>query len=45
MGINKAKFFKMRAELNGMKTSTMTKLKELEEENRWLRQMYVEKKG
>lgn len=37
-------FYKWRAKYGGMDTSMMSKLKELEEENRRLRRMYVEEK-
>ena len=39
-----ATFYKWQAKYGGMDTSMMSKLKELEEENRRLRRMYVEEK-
>jgi putative transposase len=36
--------YKWRAKFGGMDTSMMSKMKELEEENRRLRRMYVEEK-
>jgi len=44
MGVSTATFYKWRAKYGGMDTSMMSKLKELEEENRRLRRMYVEEK-
>lgn len=43
-GISTATFYKWRAKFGGMDTSMMSKMKELEEENRRLRRMYVEEK-
>jgi putative transposase len=42
--ISTATFHKWRAKFGGMDTSMMSKMKELEEENRRLRRMYVEEK-
>jgi putative transposase len=42
--ISTATFYKLRAKFGGMDTSMMSKMKELEEENRRLRRMYVEEK-
>ena len=44
LGVSTATFYKWRAKYGGMDTSMMSKLKELEEENRRLRCMYVEEK-
>ena len=44
LGVSTATFYKWRAKHGGMDTSMMSKLKELEEENRRLRRMYVEEK-
>ena len=44
LGVRTATFYKWRAKYGGMDTSMMSKLKELEEENRRLRRMYVEEK-
>ena len=44
LGISTATFYKWRAKFGGMDTSMMYKMKELEEENRRLRRMYVEEK-
>ena len=44
LGVSTATFYKWRARYGGMDTSMMSKLKELEEENRRLRRMYVEEK-
>ena len=43
-GISVATFYKWRAKFGGMDTSMMARMKELEEENRRLRKMYVEEK-
>jgi putative transposase len=42
--ISTATFYKWRAKFGGMDTSMMSKMKDLEEENRRLRRMYVEEK-
>jgi len=44
LGISVATFYKWRAKFGGMDTSMMARMKELEEENRRLRKMYVEEK-
>ena len=44
MGISSATFYKWRAKYGGMDASLMARMKELEEENRRLRKMYVEEK-
>ena len=44
LGISSASFYKWRAKFGGMDTSMMARMKELEEENRRLRKMYVEEK-
>ena len=44
LGVSTATFYKWRSRLGGMDTSMMSRLKELEEENRRLRRMYVEEK-
>jgi putative transposase len=44
LGISNATFYKWRSKFGGMDASLMAKMKELEEENRRLRKMYVEEK-
>ena len=44
IGISTATFYKWRAKFGGMDTSLISRMKELEEENRRLRKMYVEEK-
>ena len=44
LGISAATFYKWRAKFGGMDASLMARMKELEEENRRLRKMYVEEK-
>lgn len=44
LGISSATFYKWRAKYGGMDASLMARMKELEEENRRLRKMYVEEK-
>lgn len=44
LGISSASFYKWRAKFGGMDTSMMSRMKELEEENRRLRKMYIEEK-
>ncbi len=44
LGVSTATFYKWRAKFGGMDVSMMVRLKELEEENRRLRKMYVEEK-
>ena len=41
-GISSATFYKWRAKFGGMDASMMSKLKELEEDNRRLKKMYAE---
>jgi len=42
IGISTATFYKWRAKYGGMDTSMMARMKELEEENRRLKKLYVE---
>ena len=42
LGINKATFYNWRKKYSGMESSQLKRLKELEEENRKLKQMYAE---
>lgn len=44
IGISTATFYKWRAKFGGMDTSLIARMKELEEENRRLKKMYVEEK-
>ena len=44
LGISVATFYKWRARYGGMDTSMMSRMKELEEENRRLRKMYMDEK-
>ncbi len=44
VGISTATFYKWCAKFGGMDTSMMARMKELEEENRRLKKMYVEEK-
>jgi putative transposase len=44
IGISSATFYKWRAKYGGMDTSLMARMKELEEENRRLKKMYIEEK-
>lgn len=44
LGISVATFYKWRAKFGGMDTSLMARMKELEEENRHLKKMYIEEK-
>ena len=44
LGISTATFYKWRAKFGGMDTSMITRMKELEDENRRLRKMYLEEK-
>lgn len=44
MGISTAAFYKWRSKYGGMDTSMMARMKELEEENRRLRKMYMDEK-
>jgi putative transposase len=41
-GISSATFYKWRAKFGGMDASLMTRMKELEEENRRLKKLYVD---
>ncbi len=43
LGISTATFYKWRAKYGGMDVSMMSRMKELEEENRRLKKMYLEK--
>ena len=44
LGISSASFYKWRSKFGGMDTSMMARMKELEEENRRLKKMYIEEK-
>ncbi len=44
MGISTANFYKWRAKYGGMDVSILSRMKELEEENRRLKKMYLEEK-
>ena len=44
LGVSTATFYKWRAKYGGMDVSMMSRLKELEEENRRLKKMYLEEK-
>ena len=41
-GISSATFYKLRSKYGGMDVSLMTRMKELEEENRRLKKLYIE---
>ncbi len=43
-GISTATFYKWRAKFGGMDTSMMARMKELEEENRRLKKLYIDEK-
>jgi len=43
-GMSTASFYKWRAKYGGMDTSMMSRLKELEDENRRLKKMYAEER-
>jgi putative transposase len=43
-GISSATFYKWRAKFGGMDTSMMARMKELEDENRRLKKMYMDEK-
>ena len=43
-GISSATFYKWRAKYGGMDTSLMAKMKELTEENRQLKKLYIDEK-
>lgn len=44
LGISSSTFYKWRAKYGGMDVSMMSRMKELEEENRRLKKMYLEEK-
>ena len=44
LGISSATFYKWRAKFGGMDVSMMTRMKELEDENRRLRKMVVDER-
>ena len=44
LGISTATFYKWRAKYGGMDVSMMSRMKELEDENRRLKKMYLEEK-
>jgi putative transposase len=44
LGISVATFYKWRAKYGGMDTSMMARMKELEDENRRLKKMYLEER-
>ena len=44
LGISSALFYRWRAKYGGMDVSMMSRMKELEEENRRLKKMYLEEK-
>jgi putative transposase len=44
LGISTATFYKWRAKFGGMDTSMITRMKQLEDENRRLKKMYLEEK-
>lgn len=44
LGISSATFYKWRAKYGGMDTSLMSRMKELEDENRRLRKLYLDEK-
>ena len=44
LGISVATFYKWRAKFGGMDASLMARMKELEEESRRLKKMYIEEK-
>lgn len=44
VGISTATFYKWRAKFGGMDTSMMSRMKELEAENRRLKKIYIEEK-
>ena len=43
-GMSSALFYRWRSKYGGMDASMMTRMKELEEENRWLKKMYAEER-
>ena len=44
LGMSSATFYKWRAKYSGMDVSMMSRMKELEEENRRMKKMYLEEK-
>jgi len=44
LGVSVATFYKWRAKFGGMDTSMMARMKELEEENRRLKKLYIDEK-
>jgi putative transposase len=44
LGVSSATLYKWRAKFGGMDTSMMARMKELEDENRRLKKMYLEEK-
>lgn len=44
IGVSSATFYKWRSRYGGMDTSLISRMKELEDENRRLKKMYVEEK-
>lgn len=44
LGVSTAMFYRWRAKFGGMDTSMMSRMRELEEENRRLKKMYLEEK-
>ena len=44
LGISSATFYKWRSKYGGMDTSMMARMKELEEENRRLKKLYIDEK-
>ena len=44
LGISSATFYKWTAKFGGMDTSMISRMKELEEENRRLKKLYIEEK-
>jgi putative transposase len=44
IGVSSATFYKWRSRYGGMDTSMISRMKELEDENRRLKKMYVEEK-
>ena len=44
LGVSTATFYKWRSKYGGMDVSLMSRMKELEEENRLLKKMYLEEK-
>ena len=44
MGISSATFYRWRAKFGGMDTSMISRMKELELENAWLKELYAEER-